>query len=249
MSAARTGRAHLRAGTSNTETKERPLSWPGDPKNATPENIDFEALAHVLANTCLWGGRSRRFHSLAAHAVILSEEIEALDGLGNEDRRALALHALLIDAPAAWFGDTHAGGQPSARAIERTKREGEAVRRAVLEAAGLDPELPDEWSELLRFVKRMTGAAERRDLPDAAHHSGASVTFPPCKRRIRPLGPERAARLWLERFNALKRPPRDAAAAHSNPVKKTNEEETRDGAHKPAQNPAETETQRADRKD
>ena len=81
MSAARTGRAHFRAGTSNTETKERPLSWPGDPKNATPQDIDFEALAHVLGNTCLWGGRSRRFHSLAAHAVILSEEIEALDGL------------------------------------------------------------------------------------------------------------------------------------------------------------------------
>ena len=44
-------------------------------------DIDFEALAHVLANCCRRGGRMRQYHSLAAHVVIVSEEIEALDGL------------------------------------------------------------------------------------------------------------------------------------------------------------------------
>ena len=82
----------------------RRLAWPGDPETVTAAGIDFEALAHVLANTCRWGGRTRHYHALAAHALIASEEIEALDGLGPEDRRTLALHALLMVAPAAWLG-------------------------------------------------------------------------------------------------------------------------------------------------
>ena len=36
------------------------LAWPGDPEGATPADIDFEALAHVLANTCRFGGRTRQ---------------------------------------------------------------------------------------------------------------------------------------------------------------------------------------------
>ena len=57
----------------------------------------------MLANTCRRGGCLRQYHSVAAHAVIVSEEIEALDGLGEEDRRRLALHALIANAPSAWL--------------------------------------------------------------------------------------------------------------------------------------------------
>ena len=59
-------------------TEERHLDWPGDPESLTAEAVDFEALAHVLANTCRRGGRMKRFHSLAAHAVTMSEAIEDL---------------------------------------------------------------------------------------------------------------------------------------------------------------------------
>ena len=82
-----------------------PLAWPGDPEQLDASDVDFEAVAHVLANTCRWGGRTRRFLSLAQHALTMSEEVEALDGIAGEDRRALALHALLMPAPAAWLGD------------------------------------------------------------------------------------------------------------------------------------------------
>ena len=181
----------------------------------------------MLANTCRWGGRSRRFYSLAQHAAIASEEIEALDGLGDEDLRTLALHALLADAWAAWLGDGSAGG--SSRVAERTKREGAAVDRAVREAAGLDPELPTEWAEILRFVRRMADAAARRDLPDA-NASGAGLAFPPLKRRILPCGPGRALRLWLGRFHALSGPPRGSGAAEI-PPKPIGKKETRDVAH------------------
>ncbi|MYB14187.1 MAG: hypothetical protein F4114_03570, partial [Rhodospirillaceae bacterium] len=102
----------------------RPLSWPGDPETVTAADVGFEALAHVLANTCRRGGCMRGYHSVAAHAVIVSEEIEGLDGLGDEDRRTLALHALVADAPSAWLRGAAPGSQ---RAAERTGRLATAI--------------------------------------------------------------------------------------------------------------------------
>ena len=190
--------AGARRRTGNGET-ERPLNWPGDPETVAPEDIDFEALAHVLANTCRRGGCCRQYHSVAAHAVIVSEEIEALDGLGEQDRRTLALHALLSDAPSAWLR----GSLPdSQRAVERVGRLATGIGGAVRKAAGLDAVLEEEHSELLRFVTRMTAAAERRDIMDDTP-AGAGVAFPPLKRRIRSIPPDKAAEGWLARFRAL----------------------------------------------
>ena len=175
------------------------LAWPGDPEGVAAADVDFEALAHVLANTCRFGGRTRQYHSLAAHAVIASGEIGALDGLGDEERRELALHALIADAPSAWLR-----GEPPQRAAKLAA----GVERAVREAAGLDPVLGGDRAELLRFVFRMTMSAERRDLADA--DAGPGAAFPPLTRRIRAVGPARAARLWLARFRALS--PRETGA-------------------------------------
>jgi len=197
----------------STEAGQRPLAWPDDPENLTAADVDFEALAHVLANTCRRGGCMRGYHSLAAHAVAVSEEIEALDGLGDEDRRTLALHALLADAPSAWLR----GRLPdSQRAAERTGKLAAGIEAAVREAAGLDAVLDEEPAELLRFVTRMAAAAESRDLLDGNAPAGAGVAFPPLKRRIRPMPPDKAARAWLARFRALAGPEeerRKAAAA------------------------------------
>ena len=184
-----------------------PLNWPDDPENVTAADIDFEALAHVLANTCRRGGCCRQYHSVAGHSVVVSEEIEALDGLGEEDRRRLALHALLRDAPSAWLRGRHSD---SRRAVEPGARSGPGragklatgIEAAVREAAGLDPVLDEEHAELLRFVARMAAAAERRDLLEEAP-AGAGILFPPLKRRIRSVPPERAAAAWLARFRAL----------------------------------------------
>ena len=224
------------------ETTTRPARtcpaqrWPGDPAGLTAAGIDFEALAHVLANTCRWGGRTRRFYSVAQRAVVASEAIEALDGLKPEARRTLALRALLADARIAWLGDAEAGGSTSARAAERHRRDGAAIDRAVLEAAGVNGEPTSEQDDLLRFVARMTGAAERRDLEGAGFGRGAGLAFPPLKRRIRPVEPGKAARLWLKRFHELTAPfggganPAGADAGPAGP--NTNEqEENSDVAH------------------
>ncbi len=176
-----------------------PPRWPGDPEQAEGVDVDFEAVAHVLANTCRWGGRARRYLSLAQHALTASEEIETLEGVADEDRRALALHALLMPARAAWLGDGEGEHPASARAAARARTHGEAIDRAVREAAGLDPEPREEWAELLRFVDRMTDAAERRDLGVGS----GGFPFPPLRRTIRPMAPEAAAERWLARFGEL----------------------------------------------
>ena len=144
----------------------------------------------------------RHYHSLAAHAVVVSEEIEALDGLLPEVRRVLALHALLAGAASAWLRDPP--GVAGTRGADRTGKLAAAVERALREAAGLDSVLGEEYAELLRFVDRMAASAETRDLLDGAEASGSALAFPPCQRRIRPLAPERAARMWLGRFRELR---------------------------------------------
>ncbi len=179
-----------------------PLNWPGDPEGVTADDIDFEALAHVLANTCRRGGCCRQYHSIAAHAVIVSEEIAALDGLEEEDQRTLALHALIAGAASAWLR----GRLPdSQRAAERTGKLATGIETAVRKAAGLDAVLEEEQAELLRFVMRMAAATESRDLLDEPA-VGAGVAFPPLKRRIRSIPPDKAAAAWLARFRALAGP-------------------------------------------
>ena len=177
-----------------------PPRWPGDREHVEAADVDFEAVAHVLANTCRWGGRTRRFLSLAQHALVASEEIEALDGIADDDRRSLALYALLASARAAWLGDGEGENAAPAKAVARDRTHGTTIDRTVREAAGLDPEPPEEWAEALRFVDRMTDAAERRDLGVGA----GGFPFPPLRRTIRPLAPEAAAERWLARLSKLK---------------------------------------------
>ena len=186
-------------------TRTPPPRWPGDPEQGDSIDVDVEAVAHVLANTCRWGGRTGRFLSLAQHALTMSEEIEALDGIAGEGRRALALHALLMPGRAAWLGDEEGDLLASARSAARARAQGAAIDRAVREAAGLDPELPEDRVEVLRFVERMTDAAERCDLGVDA----GGFPFPPLARTIRPLAPEAAAERWLARFREL------AGSAHA----------------------------------
>lgn len=186
----------------NAAPAEAQPAWPGDPENVTAADVEFEAVACLLANTCRWGRRTRRFYSAAQHALVMAEEVETLEGVPDADRRALTLHALLAGARAAWPGDTEDGGPASAKAAERARRCGDRIDRAVREAAGLEANLPEAWDEILRLVDRMADAAERRDL-GLPPPSGAAAMFPPLRRHVRPMRPERAARLWLARLQKL----------------------------------------------
>ena len=192
----------------NDSEKARTLRWPEDPAALTVEGVDFEAVAHMLANTCCWGGRSRRFYSLAQHAVTVSDAAERLGGMNENDRRLLSLHGLLADAWRAWFRDDAVAGR-SGQGSDKARRAAAAVQRTVLEAAGVDRELPGSWTQALGLTQRMAEAAVCRDLADAGIQFGtrdSGPLFPPLKERIRSLAPDRAARRWLERLEALRAP-------------------------------------------
>ena len=176
--------------------------WPGDSAELTAEAVDFEALGHVLGNTCCWGGRTRRFYSVAQHALTVSNAVQALGGLEEEDGRRLALHALLADAWRAWLTEP-GGADTSAKALEKHRRERAAVQRAVLEAAGADPELPPIWSQALELTQRMAEAALVRDMPNAGMDRAAPL-FRPLKQRTRPLHPDKAAERWIEALQGLR---------------------------------------------
>ncbi len=139
----------------------RPLNWPGDPETVTAADIDFTTLAHVLANTCRHEGCTRLYHSVAAHAVFVSEEIAALDGLGEEDCRTLALHALVADAPSAWLRGRMADSQ---RAADRAGKLAAGIETAVRAAAGLDAVLDGEQAELLRLCAVKTKKERKHEL-------------------------------------------------------------------------------------
>ena len=143
------------------------------------------------------------YHSVAAHAVVVSRK-RSRRSTGSKTRTGgrLALHALVADAPSAWLR----GRLPdSQRAAERAGKLATRIETAVRQAAGLDAVLEEEHAELLRFVARMAAAAERRDIVDDASTS-AGVAFPPLKRRVRSIPPDKAAEGWLARFKALAGP-------------------------------------------
>ena len=118
---------------------------------------------------------------------------------GRRPPRPGAARAPRFSARAGWLGDEEGEHPASARSAARAKAHGAAIDRAVREAAGLEPELPEDWSEVLRFVALMTDAAERRDMGEG----GARTPFPPLRRTIRPMAPEAAAERWLARFRDL----------------------------------------------
>ena len=186
---------------------ERP-NWPYDAAELKCEAVDFRALGHVLGNTCCWGGRTRRFYSLAQHALTVCAAVRDLGGLGDEDRRRLGLHALLADAWRAWLADPE-GAAASAKSLEKHARERKALQRTVLEAAGVEPELPESWAQALGLTRRMAEAALVRDLAGAGMDRGArrgGPLFPPLRERTRPLRPDKAAERWIEQFNVLNAP-------------------------------------------
>ena len=145
--------------------------------------MDLEAFAEAMAHTNQWEGGEGPVPGAAA----VDGQLVRLGGLGGDDRRTLALHALLSETVPAGLGT--------------------AVTEAVLARAGLDPRVPSFWVWILRLIRRMADAAVRRDLPGAGPVGESS--FPALKRRIRWMDPAVAARLWLARYEALRAPDRE----------------------------------------
>lgn len=139
--------------------------------------MDLEALADAMAHTNWWDGGEGPVPGAAAVDGLLAQ----LGGLSAEDRRKLALHALLSETVPAGLGT--------------------AVAEAALARAGLDPRVPAAWVRILRLVRRMADAAVRRDVPGAGPVGQGS--FPALQRPIGAMDSAAAARHWLARYEAL----------------------------------------------
>ena len=142
--------------------------------------MDLEAFAEAMAHTNSWEGGEGPVPGAAAVDGLLVR----LGGLSGDDRRTLALHALLSETVPAGLGT--------------------AVTEAVLARAGLDPRVPSAWVRILRLIRRMADAAVRRDVSGAG--PVGETSFPALDRRIGPMDPAAAARLWLARYEALRAP-------------------------------------------
>ena len=145
--------------------------------------VDVGLLAEAMAHTHPWRGSEEPVVGAAAVDGLL----ESLGELGGDDRRKLALHALLSETVPAGLGT--------------------AVAEAALARAGLESRVPAGWVRILRLVRRMADAAVRRDIPGAGPPGRGS--FPALERTIGPMDPAAAARLWLARYEALRAPERN----------------------------------------
>ncbi len=71
------------------------LFYPLDPR---PEEVHLADIAQALSNCCRWTGHVRQFYSVAQHAVMVSEIVEAV-------APHLALAALHHDSAEAYLAD------------------------------------------------------------------------------------------------------------------------------------------------
>ena len=102
------------------------LSW-GDESPLLPcGEVNIEALARGLARAEYPGGRRTQPYMRAQHAVIVSEAVDTLAGLGLPERHVLAMHTWLEDVRAAELRD----GKPS--------RPGDARKRVALRTMDVD---------------------------------------------------------------------------------------------------------------
>jgi hypothetical protein len=166
----------------------------------TPDvgQIDIGDIAQALANTCRFGGHSRRFYSVAQHSAIVSD-VCAERGASPAE----ALVALLHDAAEAYLVDLphpikHRSdlGPPFQRA-EKGMEEAIAVRFE------LGPPPAD-----MKSIDRSLLATERRTFTSTLDSWPELEGVEPLPIEIGPWDPPRARREFLERFKRL-----DAARA------------------------------------
>jgi hypothetical protein len=169
-----------------------------DPLTPDVAQIDIGDIAQALANTCRFGGHSRRFYSVAQHSAIVSDVCSERGASPAEAFVALlhdAAEAYLVDLPHPLKHRSDLG--PPFRHAERIMEEAIAVRFELGPAPGE-----------MKSINRSLLATERRAFTSTLDSWPELEGFEPLPLEIDPWDPPRARREFLERFERL-----DAARA------------------------------------
>lgn len=106
-----------------------------------PVDITLEDVAHALANTCRYAGHTRRFYSVAEHAVLVADRLAAMGALP-----AVVLAGLHHDDAEAFVGDV-------ARPLKSLLPEFDVIEARCAAAVRVALRLPELSPESGRLVK------------------------------------------------------------------------------------------------
>jgi hypothetical protein len=151
-----------------------------------PDTVCIDDIAHALSNICRFTGHTRNFYSVAQHSVYASCIAPP----------ALALAALMHDAPEAYIGDVSSplkGLLSEYRNIERR------VAHVVLGKFGLDPEMTAEVRRV-DIVMLNTERLQSLNQHDAEPWRWLSGTETWGLGKIRTWNPLEAKELFLNHF-------------------------------------------------
>lgn len=168
-----------------------------DPLALRVEDIAVEDLAHHLGNQCRFSGAVRKFYSVAEHSVRVTKWVRAHGGSIEECR-----WALMHDAPEAYLQDMP-------KPLKENQYFGKAYRGAEARAMAVICErfgLPTTQPEIVHEGDKALFMAERRDLMPKSPQwllwkIPEHIEVP--EHEVRPWGPAKATRKWLELFVAL----------------------------------------------
>lgn len=159
--------------------------YPRDPEGSV---LRIEDIAHALSNLCRFGGRCRRFYSVAEHSIMVSQLSDPED----------ALWGLLHDASEAYLVDIprpikHLPEMKGYRDLEAR------VQAAIIKTFGLPPGEPTS-------VKRADQLALRTEAKDLGllNPDWDIYDLPDVGSRIVPLDPPLAESAFLTHFKTLR---------------------------------------------
>lgn len=156
-----------------------------------PHNNEFriEDIAHALSHVCRFAGHTREFYSVAQHSVLASRIVT--------DGPQAQMAALMHDASEAYIGDIT---RPLKQLLPEYKVIEKRIEIALFNHFGIAYPLP----ESVKHADMVMLATEKRDLMPPADDEWKLITgVQPMTEVINPWHPEKAAREFLMRFEAL----------------------------------------------
>ncbi|MCC7374290.1 MAG: hypothetical protein IT581_06525 [Verrucomicrobiales bacterium] len=154
-----------------------------------PEPFEFkiEDIAHALSRLCRFGGHTKKFYSVAQHAVHVSYIVP----------ESLEMEGLLHDAAEAFVGDM-------VRPLKALMPEFKAIEDRIYAAIAEQYRIPSQMSSEVKRADLVLLATEQRDLMPPHDDNWACLSgIRPLSQKIEPMTPETAYTWFIGRYNAI----------------------------------------------